>query len=55
MKDTYYIVCHKFIHQKVKHNPTEFIHVFSSPTLAFVILLLLKSVLYLRKLEKNDL
>lgn len=38
MKDTYYIVCHKFIHQKVKHNPTEFIHVFSSPTLAFVIL-----------------
>lgn len=26
MKDIYYIVCHKFIHQKVKHNPTEFIH-----------------------------
>lgn len=37
MKDIYYIVCHKFIHQKVKHNPTEFIHAPPSPTFVSIL------------------
>lgn len=47
MKDTYYIVCQKFIHQKVTHNPTEFIRasLFSNISFRCFLKYLLKSVI----------